>query len=148
MIVKLDFKKGKNSSSRKQISRGVAKAHKKIKKLQEENTKLHRKNWKLQKKMQRSSESRKTARKTKASEQENSPKTPHSKANATIQSAGMSPRTVPRVIRKQLVFAQAVSDEIRQAVEKGPQTSNTRRGLSASVVSGVGILKNIVVFAY
>ena len=84
MIVKLDFNRGKKSSSRKRISRGVAKAHKKIKKLQEENTKLQRKNWKLQKKMQRSSESRKTARKAEASEQERSPKTPRSKANATI----------------------------------------------------------------
>lgn len=141
MIVKLDFNRGKKSSSRKRISRGVAKAHKKIKKLQEENTKLQRKNWKLQKKMQRSSESRKTARKAEASEQERSPKTPRSKANATIRSAGMSPRTVPHVIRKQLIFAQAFSDEVRQAVEKGPQNSNTRRGLSASVVSGAGILK-------
>ena len=50
-------------------------------------------------------------------------------------------RAVPHVIRKQLIFAHAVSDEVRQAVEKGPQNSNTRRGLSASVVSGAGILK-------
>ena len=53
----------------------------------------------------------------------------------------MSPRTVPRIIRKQLVFAQAVSDEVKQATQKGPQKSNTRRGLTASVVSGAGILK-------
>ena len=141
MIAKLDFKGGKRSSSRKRISRGVAKAHKKIKKLQEENTKLQRKNWKLQKKMQRGSEGRKTARKAEPSEQERSPKTPRSKANESIRRAGMSPRAVPHAIRKQLIFAHAVSDEARQAVEKGPQNSNTRRGLSASVVSGAGILK-------
>ena len=100
------------------------------------NTKLQRKNWKLQKKMQRGSESRKTARKAEPSEQERSPKTPRSKATASIRRAGMSPRAVPHAIRKQLIFAHAVSDEVRQAVEKGPQNSNTRRGLSASVVSG------------
>ena len=140
MIVKLDFKGGKRPSSRKRISRGVAKAHKKIKKFQEENTKLQQKNWKLQKKMQRGSESRKTARKVEASEKERSPKTPHSKPNASIQRAGMSPRAVLHVIRKQLIFAHAVSDEVRQAVEKGPQNSNTQHGPSASV-SGAGILK-------
>ena len=53
----------------------------------------------------------------------------------------MSPRAVPPVIRRQLIFAHTVSDKVRQAVEKGPQNSNTQRGLSASVVSGAGILK-------
>ena len=58
-----------------------------------------------------------------------------------MRKAGMSPRAVPRIIRKQLVFAQAVLDEVKRATQKGPQTSNTRRGLTTSVVSGAGSLK-------
>ena len=53
----------------------------------------------------------------------------------------MSPQTVPRIIPKQLVFAQAVSDKVKQATQKNPQKSNMRRSLTASVVCGAGILK-------
>lgn len=53
----------------------------------------------------------------------------------------MSLRTVPRIIRKQLVFAQAVSDKVKWATQKGPQKSNTWHRLTARVVSVTGILK-------
>ena len=47
---------------------------------------------------------------------------------------------MPCIIRKQLIFAQAISDEVKQTLQKGPQKSNTWRGLTTSVVSGGGIL--------
>ena len=80
---------------RKRISRGVAKAHKKIKSLQEENVQLQRKARTLTKQLQRKSKMTKTP---KATTQEKCPKTPRSKANSTLRKAGMSLRTVPRII--------------------------------------------------
>ena len=134
LIVKLDFNKGKKTSSRKRISRGVAKAHKKIKSLQETNVKLQRKTWSLQKRIQRISKEKPAVKPT---EPEKSPKTPRSKCNSELRKAGMSPRKVPRQIRKQLVLAHAVSAEVKQAVQSGDlKKSNTRRGLTASVISG------------
>ena len=109
LIVKLDFKKGKKTSSRKRISRGVAKAYKKIKSLQETNVKLQRKTWSLQKRIQRISKEKPAVKPT---EPEKSPKTPRSKCNSELRKAGMSPRNVPRQIRKQLVLAHAVSAEL------------------------------------
>lgn len=53
----------------------------------------------------------------------------------------MSPWTVPCIIWKQLVFALAVSDEVKQATQKGPQKSNIAAWAYTSVVSGAGILK-------
>ena len=139
LIVKLDFKKGKKTSSRKRISRGVAKAHKKIKSLQETNVKLQRKTWSLQKRIQRISKEKPAVKPT---EPEKSPKTPRSKCNSELRKAGMSPRNVPRQIRKQLVLAHAVSAEVKQAVQSGDlQKSNTRRGLTASIISGLIIKK-------
>ena len=142
MVVKMDFKGKKTALTRKRISRGVAKAHKRIKSLQEKNVQLQRKTQTLKKQLQRKSKVKsKSKEKPKSTTQEKSSKTSRSKANSTLRKAGMSPRTVPRIIRKQLIFAQAVSDEVKQALQKGPQKSNTRRGLTASVVSGGGILK-------
>ena len=136
LVVKLDFKKGKKTSSRKRISRGVARANKKIKSLQETTLKLQRKTWSLQKKLQRKSKEKKKPAAT-ATEPEKSPKTPRSKCNSDLRKAGMSPCTVPRQIRKQLVLAHAVSEEVKKAVQSGDsQKSNTRRGLTASIISG------------
>ena len=52
----------------------------------------------------------------------------------------MSPRKVPRQIRKQLVLALAVLAEVKKAVQSGDSMqSNTRRGLIASIISGIVI---------
>lgn len=82
MIVKLDFKATKTASTarRKRISRGVAKAHKEIKSLQEKNVQLQRKAWSLTKQLQRNS---KMTKKPKPTTQEKSSKntTKQSKLN-------------------------------------------------------------------
>ena len=52
MIVKMDFKWKKMALTRKWISRGVAKAHKKVKSLQEKNVQLQQKTWTLKKQLQ------------------------------------------------------------------------------------------------
>ena len=46
---------------------------------------------------------------------------------------------MPRTIQKKLIFAQAISDKVKQTLQKGPHKSNT--WLTASVVSGGGTLK-------
>ena len=75
MIVKMDFKVTKTALTawRKRISRGVAKAPKKISSLQEKNVQLQRKTWTLTTQLQRKSKMTKTP---KATTQEKSPKTP------------------------------------------------------------------------
>lgn len=113
-VVKLDFKKGKKTSSRKRISRGVSRAHKRIKRPQGTNLKLQRKTWSLLKKIQRKSKGKKKPAET-VTEPEKSPKTPHGKCNSNLRKAGMCPRDVPCQIQKQLVLAQAVSAEVKQA---------------------------------
>ena len=55
-----------------------------------------------------------------ATEPEKCPKTPRSKWNSDLRMSGMSPRKVPRQIRKQLVLAHAVSAEVKKkAVQSG-----------------------------
>jgi len=55
-----------------------------------------------------------------ATEPEKSPKTPRSKCNSDLRKYGMSPRKVPRQMRKQQVLAQAVSAEVKKkAVQSG-----------------------------
>ena len=94
--------------------------------------KLQRKIWLLQKKFYRKSKGQKQLEI--ATEPE---KSPRSKCNSHLRKAGFSPRNVPRQIRKQLVLFHAISAEVRQAVQDGDlQRSNTRRGLTDSVISG------------
>lgn len=102
VIIKMNFKlPTKKTSSRKRVSRGLAKAHKKINSWKKDNVKLQRKAWLLQKKVQRTQ--MKKPKQTPATGQtESSPKTP--RGNSIIRKAGMSPKNVPRPIRKQLVF--------------------------------------------
>ena len=84
MIVKMDFKATKTvlTARRKRISRGVAKAHKKIKSLQEENVQLQRKTWTLTNQLQRKS---RMTKKPKATTQEKSTKTPRRNRKQTQQ---------------------------------------------------------------
>ena len=70
-------------------------------------------------------------------EKEKSRKTPRGKAKDTLRKAGISPRRVTRLIRKHW----CLPDEVKQAVQNGAEKSNTRRGLTASVVAGGGVLK-------
>jgi len=87
-------------------------------------------------KRQRKSKERKKRAAT-ATEPEKSPKNPRSKCNSDLRKSVMSPRKVPRQIRKQLVLAHAVSAEVKKAVQSGDsKQSNTRRGLTSSIVSG------------
>ena len=81
------------------MSRGLAKAHKKINYWKKDNVKLQRKAWLRQKKVQRMQ-----MKKPKQTPATGSPKTPRGKTNSIIRKAGMSPKNVLRPIRKQLVF--------------------------------------------
>ena len=95
--------------------------------------KLQRKIWSLQKKLYRKSKGQKKQLEI-ATEPE---KSPRSKCNSYLRKAGFSPRNALRQIRKQLVLFHAISAEVRQAVQDGDlQRSNTRRGLTDSVISG------------
>ena len=69
----------------------------------------------------------------------NTPKTPRSWANSAIRRAGVSPRSLPPQIRKQLLFAQVMADEVKSSVDDTSSSSlkkSTHRGLAASVVAG------------
>jgi len=69
-------------------------------------------------KRQRKSKERKKRAAT-ATEPEKSPKNPRSKCNSDLRKSVMSPRKVPRQIRKQLVLAHAVSAEVKKLSRAG-----------------------------
>jgi len=63
-----------------------------------------------------------------ATEPEKFPKTPRSKCNSDLRKSGMSPRKVPRQIRKQLVLTHAVSAEVKKkALQSGDSKQSDTR---------------------
>lgn len=93
----------------------------------------------LQKRLQRArGKSPQKSTPTDDKEQSSTPKTPRSKTNSVIRKAGVSPKNLPRPIRKQLLFAQVVVDEVEASLKTSNASfkKSTRRGLAASIVSG------------
>ena len=134
LVVKLNFSEAKkNSATRKRVSRAVSKAHRKIAKLQGQNKKLQTKAWKLQKRIQRSSKKKKLE--SQASKP--SANTPRSKSTAELREAGLSPRFVPPVIRKKLVFANALIQEVTESTSK----DKPKKKIAPQILAGSKIMK-------
>ena len=112
-------------------------AHKKIGILKKEKAQLQRKTWILRKRLERS-QARIVKKNTPTKPKPTTPQTPRSKTHSAIRKAGLSPRNLLRPIRKQLLFAQVVVDEVKSSLKTSNAAfkKSTRRGLAASIVSG------------
>lgn len=119
LIVKLDFpaRRKEGSATRKRVSRALSKAHRKITNLESDNKKLKAKTWRLEKKLQRSKAS---SRRAKANNQLSSQAaiTPKSKTRKELRDSGLSPRSVPKEIRKKLLFANALIQDVKESTSK------------------------------
>ena len=106
-----------------------------------EKSKLQRKTWMLEKRLQRANKHKAKKRTPTGPEPTagtTAPNTPRSKTNSAIREAGVSPRSLPPQIRKQLLFAQVMADEVSTSLNTRSTSFNksTGRGLAASIVSG------------
>ena len=132
LMVKFNFNKAKKASAtRKRVSRALSKAHREIEKLEERNKKLQNKTWKLQKRIQRSGSSK---GKEKGKPSAN---TPRSRSRAELREAGLSPRSVPQVIKRKLVFANALMQEVRQSTSE----DKAKRKAAPTTLAGSKILQ-------
>lgn len=132
LMVKFNFNKAKKASAtRKRVSRALSKAHREIEKLEERNKKLQNKTWKLQKRIQRSGSSK---GKEKGKPSAN---TPRSRSRAELREAGLSPRPVPQVIKRKLVFANALMQEVRQSTSE----DKAKRKAAPTILAGSKILQ-------
>ena len=52
---------------------------------------------------------------TSSMEIQSEPMTPRKKVNSEIRKAGVSPRVIPKPIKNQLLFANVISEEIKEA---------------------------------
>lgn len=119
MVVSIPFPK-KGEASRKRKRRSDDRLYKKITKLEKERKKLKTKCESLQKKISRSSRRK-----------ENAISTPNTKTNKMLRTAEINSVNAPE-IRKQLLFAETLSSEIREA---GKERKNRKTGIR-SMISG------------
>lgn len=137
LVVKFNFSQAKKrSATRTRVSRALSKAHRKIGKLSEENKKLQNKAWKLQKRIQRSG---KSTVKEKKEHQASMPSvnTPRSRSRAQLKEAGLSPSSVPPAIKKKLVFANALMQEVKASTSK----DKPKKKVAPKILAGSKIIK-------
>ena len=138
LIVKFDFtsRRKEGTATRKRVSRALSKAHRKITNLESDNKKLKAKTWRLEKKLQRSKAS---SRREKSNNQLSSQAaiTPKSKTRKELRDLGLSPRSVPREIKKKLLFANALIQDVKESTSK----NKSRKKAAPSVLAGSKILK-------
>ncbi|WAR14247.1 hypothetical protein MAR_004352 [Mya arenaria] len=127
LTVKMNFGMPKESSrqsrGRKRVSRALAKQYRKNETLQDENESLKRKLNTVRKRLNRLE-----------SKQKKAPLTPRSKSDKLLKDAGLEPKHVPD-IRKKILFAECLSEEIKEAKKANNQNVVMR------VVSGEIIKK-------
>ncbi len=127
LIVKMRFNTPKESSrqsrGRIRVSRALAKQYRKNKTLQDENESLKRKLNSVRKRLNRMENKQRSA-----------PSTPRSKSDKLLRDAGLEPKRVPG-IRQKLLFAECLSEEIKEA-----KTANNQN-VVMRIVSGKIIKK-------
>ena len=138
--VKFQFKK--RSSTRKRTSRALSKAHRKIEGLEKKLQNTERLNKKIQKRYERATEQKVSTSKRST---DTSPKvstskvttdttqTPRSRAISQLKSAGLTPRS-SKAIKKHLIFANAVCDEVRIASKENDKSNE--KDACSRVISG------------
>ena len=135
LTVNFNFKKGKNMA-RKRISRQVASAKRKINKLTEENETLKKTVSRLYKRSTRkskySSASSVPVRPPVEEQQSADALTPRKRTDKEIRDSGASPSTLPKPVRRKLLEANLLSDEIKISASKNKRRSHFIR----KVVSG------------
>ena len=145
--VKLQFKKKK--SSRKRISRALAKAHKGIKGLQVENQELQRKSWKMQKKVDRMNKHMRTTSTPITSSSDQSDPTspsPRTLADKEIRLSRITPRQVSKnqKIRSRLLVANCITSELRQAGKaNSKQLGSLRNVIAGKIVKKYRVTKAV-----
>jgi hypothetical protein len=94
LIVKMDFSAKRK---RKRVSREVARAHKKIKVLEESNDRIQRKAWRLEKKLTRvhgsATKKKRSPCRSLTEENPQAPLTPKTATNRLLKSVGLSPKS-------------------------------------------------------
>ena len=116
MLVSIPFPK-RREASRKRKRRSDDRLYKKIRKLENEKRKLQRKCESLRKNSQ-------------SSKMKENSSTPNSKTNKLMRRAGINPRGAPE-IQKQLLFAETLSSEIREA---GKQKKNSKQSIRSVII--------------
>ncbi|KXJ26065.1 hypothetical protein AC249_AIPGENE6471 [Exaiptasia diaphana] len=135
LIVKLDFKKmkDKRNGTRKRVNKALCKAHRQIDKLEQDKKKLTNRAWMMEKRIQRS---RKVNEKKK--KEDNRPaNTPRSKSSVELREAGLSPSTAHPVIKKKLIFANSVMQEVRESTSK----EKKNKKIAPAILVGSKIIK-------
>ena len=64
--------------------------------------------------------------------------TPRNKSRAALRHAGIGPSSVPRAIKKKLVFANALMHEVRQSTSK----DKTKKKVAPSILAGAKLWQN------
>ncbi|KAJ8044972.1 hypothetical protein HOLleu_07881 [Holothuria leucospilota] len=137
LLVKFQFKK--KVSTRKRTSRALSKAHRRIQQLQLKLQSAERKNKTLSKRYERA------VKKIPVEKTDEHKTTPRSKTAIQLRDAGLSPRSVPNKIKKQLTFTNVVLDEIREASQQNRKTNE--KSVLNQIVSG-RVLKNYRLIRY
>lgn len=122
LTVKMQFvtkKDNRKSVGKKRVSRALAKSYRRIKTVEYERDELKRKLDSAQRRIHR------------FGKQKNTPLTPKSKANTYLKNAGLNPNKVPS-IRKQLVYAECLNEEVKEAIAKNSKNKH----IVQKVVSG------------
>ena len=109
-----------SSATRKRTSRAVARGYRKIKKLEEQNHKLQKKVDSLRKKFNRIKEKVFT-------------KSPRGQTDKEMRSNGVSPTKHP-TIRRKILLANCMAEEIQFAVKKNPAKKSIIAGITAGKI--------------
>ena len=132
MVVKLDFRQPKKSNSSGKRERLLANRRRKdVEQLQDENKNLKCKTERLCKQLQRKKTKNSTipsrttslsalstsgsTSKSSSFQNQSEATTPRSKIDAEMRDSGLSPNVIPKPIRNKLLFANALTEEIKVA---------------------------------
>ncbi|XP_071943690.1 uncharacterized protein [Antedon mediterranea] len=128
-------------STRKRVGRALSRAHRRIEKLNLELQKMTIQKKPINKRYERALKkvNKNCIPSTSHDSSMSSTDSPRSKANQDLRNAGMSPRSVPKGLKKQLLLSHALLDEIRESTEIN-QGQKARRMIS-NVLSGKIIKK-------